>query len=102
MRDLPIAAASVTQSYASGQTNNLMKIEKRIEEDTQNDNKILTDLDMIIHNLEKQQEANAGLQGKFTSKFTSNRDAQQPDNEEQVIPESFRSYLCKLVKTDDS
>ena len=61
MSDLPIAAASVTQSYASGQTNNLMKIEKKIEEDTRNDNKILTDLDMIIHNLEKQQQANEGL-----------------------------------------
>jgi len=90
MRDLPIAAASVTQSYASGQTNNLMKIEKKIEEDTRNDDKILTDLDTIIHNLEKQQQADTGAQGKFTSKFTSNREARQQDNEEQVIPESLQ------------
>ena len=65
----------------------MSKIEQKIEEDNKNDNKILTDLDMIIHNLEKQQKASEGLQGKFMNKFSSNRDTQLDQQDDQAIAE---------------
>jgi len=59
--------SSTAQSFASNQTNNMPQIEQKIEEDGKNDNQILTDLDMIIHNLEKQQRENRNMQHKFSS-----------------------------------
>lgn len=42
-------------------------LEKKIEEDNHNDNQILSDLDMIIQNLEKQQQESEKANHKFSS-----------------------------------
>jgi len=49
-------AAKQRQSQATASGDNLHKITKQIDEANHNDNQILSDLDMIIHNLESQQQ----------------------------------------------
>ena len=60
-------AGKAVESVQLSGPNNLPALEKRIEEDNHNDNQILSDLDLIIQNLEKQQQESEKANNKFSS-----------------------------------
>lgn len=63
------------ESVQLSRPSNLGVIQQKIQEDSCNDNQIISNLDMMIMNLEKQQQDNERIQSKFSSNvgFVSQR-----------------------------